>query len=128
MVCVQIFGNDLAVSFGASQGNFELNVFNPVMIANFLHSATLLRDACTMFREHMVDGLEPNEEVIKRYLDESLMVVTALSPYIGYDKSAQIAKKAHHEKTTLRAAALALGISPEQYDKIVVPKEMTGLK
>ncbi|HEY9084964.1 MAG TPA: class II fumarate hydratase [Candidatus Tyrphobacter sp.] len=128
MVCVQVFGNDLAVSFGASQGNFELNVFNPVMIANFLHSATLLRDSCTMFREHMVEGLEPNEEVIKRYLDESLMLVTALSPHIGYDKAAQIAKKAHHEKTTLRAAALALGVTAEQYDKIVVPAEMTRPK
>ncbi len=128
MVCVQVYGNDLAVSFAASQGNFELNVFNPVMIANFLHSATLLRDACTMFRVHMVEGLEPNEEVIKRHLDESLMVVTALSPHIGYDKAAQIAKKAHHEKTTLRAAALALGVTGEQYDKVVVPAEMTRPK
>jgi len=129
MVCVQVYGNDLAISFGASQGNFELNVFNPVMIANFLHSTSLLRDACTMFRVHMVEGLEPNEEVIKRHLDESLMVVTALSPVIGYDKAAQIAKKAHHEKTTLKAAALALGYVDEaQYDKIVVPAEMTQPK
>ncbi len=129
MVCVQVYGNDLAVSFGASQGNFELNVFNPVMIANFLHSASLLRDACTMFRLHMIEGLEPNEEVIKRYLDESLMVVTALSPVIGYDKAAQIAKKAHHEKSTLKAAALALGYVDEaQYDRIVVPAEMTKPK
>jgi fumarate hydratase class II len=129
MVCVQVYGNDLAISFGASQGNFELNVFNPVMIANFLHSTSLLRDACTMFRVHMVEGLEPNEEVIKRHLDESLMVVTALSPVIGYDKAAQIAKKAHHEKTTLKAAALALGYVDEaQYDKVVVPAEMTQPK
>jgi fumarate hydratase class II len=129
MVCVQVYGNDLAISFGASQGNFELNVFNPVMIANFLHSASLVRDACTMFRVHMIEGLQPNEEVIKRYLDESLMVVTALSPVIGYDKAAQIAKKAHHEKTTLKAAALALGYVDEaQYDKIVVPAEMTKPK
>ncbi len=129
MVCVQVYGNDLAISFGASQGNFELNVFNPVMIANFLHSTSLLRDACTMFRVHMIEGLEPNEEVIKRYLDESLMVVTALSPVIGYDKAAQIAKKAHHEKSTLKAAALALGYVDEaQYDKIVVPAEMTKPK
>ena len=129
MVCVQVFGNDLAIGFGASQGNFELNVFNPVMIANFLHSTQLLHDACTMFRVHMVEGLEPNEEVIKRHLDESLMVVTALSPKIGYDKAAQIAKKAHHEKTTLKAAALALGyVSAEEYDRIVVPKEMTKPK
>ncbi len=127
MVCVQVFGNDLAVSFGASQGNFELNVFNPVMIYNFLHSTTLLRDACTMFREHAVEGLQANEEQIRRYLDESLMVVTALSPHIGYDKAAEIAKKAHHEKTTLKSAALALGhVTEAEYDRIVVPKEMTA--
>jgi len=127
MVCVQVYGNDLAVSFGASQGNFELNVFNPVMIYNFLHSTTLLRDACTMFREHAIEGLEPNEEQIKRYLDESLMVVTALSPHIGYDKAAEIAKKAHHEKTTLKTAALSLGhVSEAEYDRLVVPKEMTA--
>ncbi len=129
MVCVQVYGNDLAISFGASQGNFELNVFNPVMIANFLHSTSLLRDACTMFRVHMIEGLEPNEAVIKRHLDESLMVVTALSPVIGYDKSAEIAKKAHKENTTLKAAALALGYVDEaQYDSVVVPAEMTKPK
>jgi fumarate hydratase, class II len=127
MVCVQVYGNDLAVSFGASQGNFELNVFNPVIIYNFLHSTTLLRDACTMFREHAVEGLQANEEQIRRYLDESLMVVTALSPKIGYDKAAEIAKKAHHEKTTLKKAALSLGhVTEEEYDRIVVPKEMTA--
>ena len=127
MVCVQVYGNDLAVSFGASQGNFELNVFNPVIIYNFLHSTTLLRDACTMFREHAVEGLQANEEQIRKYLDESLMVVTALSPHIGYDKSAEIAKKAHHEKTTLKKAALSLGhVSEEEYDRIVVPAEMTS--
>jgi fumarate hydratase class II len=126
MVCVQVFGNDLAVCFGASQGNFELNVFNPVMIYNFLHSTTLLRDACTMFREHAVEGLEPNRDVIAKYLSESLMTVTALAPKIGYDKAAHIAKKAHHEKTTLKEAALALGyVSAEDFDKLVVPKEMT---
>ncbi len=126
MVCVQVYGNDLAISFGASQGNFELNVFNPVMIYNFLHSTRLLRDACTMFREHAVEGLQVNEEQIKKYLDESLMVVTALSPKIGYDKAAEIAKKAHHEKTTLKKAALSLGhVTEEEYDRIVVPKEMT---
>jgi fumarate hydratase, class II len=129
MVCVQVYGNDLAISFAASQGNFELNVFNPVMIYNFLHSTMLLRDACTMFREHAVEGLQANEEAIKRYLDDSLMVVTALAPHIGYDKAAEIAKKAHREKTTLKKAALALGhVSEEQYDRIVVPREMTGPK
>jgi fumarate hydratase, class II len=126
MVVAQVFGNDLAISFGASQGNFELNVFNPVMIYNFLHSTTLLRDACTMFREHAVEGLEANEEIIKGYLDQSLMVVTALAPHIGYDKAAEIAKHAHHKKTTLKEAALELGhVTSEQYDKVVVPKEMT---
>jgi fumarate hydratase class II len=129
MVCVQVFGNDLAVSFGASQGNFELNVFNPVMIANFLHSTTLLRDACTMFREHAVDGLQANEETIGKYLRESLMTVTALSPKIGYDKAAEIAKNAHKEKTTLKEAALALGyITAEDFDKFVVPEDMTQPK
>jgi fumarate hydratase class II len=127
MVCVQVYGNDLAVSFGASQGNFELNVFNPVIIYNFLHSANLLRDACTMFREHAVEGLVANEEQIRKYLDESLMVVTALSPKIGYDKAAEIAKKAHHEKTTLKQAALGLGhVTEEEYDRIVVPSKMTS--
>ncbi len=127
MVCVQVYGNDTAIGFAASQGNFELNVFNPVMIYNFLHSTTLLRDACTMFREHAIEGLRANEEQIKRYLDESLMVVTALSPHIGYDKAAEIAKKAHHEKTTLKDAALSLGhVSGDEYDRIVVPADMTS--
>ncbi|GAC1535873.1 MAG: class II fumarate hydratase [Candidatus Velthaea sp.] len=129
MVCVQVFGNDVAVGFGGSQGNFELNVFNPVMIANFLHSTTLLRDACTMFREHAIEGLEANEPVIKKYLDESLMTVTALSPHIGYDKSAEIAKKAHHDGSKLKDAALALGyVNSEDFDKFVVPAEMTKPK
>src|SRR5476651_1711071 len=109
MVCVQVFGNDVAIGFGGSQGNFELNVFNPVMIYNFLHSANLLRDACVMFREHAVEGLEANEPVIAKYLAESLMMVTALAPKIGYDKAAEIAKKAHHDGTKLKEAALALG-------------------
>src|SRR5579884_2112639 len=126
MVCVQVFGNDVAIGFGGSQGNFELNVFNPVMIVNFLHSCRLLKDACTMFREHAIEGLQANEPVIKRYLDESLMAVTALSPHIGYDKAAEIAKKAHHEGTKLKDAALALGyVSSEDFDRYVVPKEMT---
>jgi fumarate hydratase, class II len=126
MVVAQVYGNDLAISFGASQGNFELNVFNPVMIANFLHSSHLLRDTCTMFREHAVEGLQANLPAIQKYLGESLMTVTALSPKIGYDKAAEIAKKAHHEGTTLKEAALALGhVSGEDFDKFVVPKEMT---
>ncbi len=126
MVCVQVFGNDVAITMGASQGNFELNVFNPVMIANFLHSTTLLRDACTMFREHCIEGLQANEPVIAKYLAESLMTVTALSPKIGYDKAAEIAKKAHHDGATLKETALKLGyVTADEFDKIVVPKEMT---
>jgi fumarate hydratase class II len=126
MVVAQVFGNDVAIAFGGSQGNFELNVFNPVMIYNFLHSCRLIQDACTMFREHAVEGLQANEPVIARYLAESLMTVTALTPKIGYDKSAEIAKKAHHEGTTLKDAALALGhISAEDFDKHVVPANMT---
>lgn len=129
MVCAQVFGNDLAISFGASQGNFELNVFNPVMIYNFLHSTTLLRDTCAMFRKHAVEGLVANEETIAKYLAESLMTVTALSPKIGYDKAAEIAKKAHKEKSTLRHAAISLGyVSEEEFDTYVVPKDMTRPK
>jgi fumarate hydratase class II len=126
MVVVQVYGNDLAISFGASQGNFELNVFNPVMIYNFLHSTTLLRDACTMFREHCIEGLQANEATIARHLADSLMTVTALAPRIGYDKAAEIAKKAHKDKTTLREAALGLGyVDGAQFDEWVIPKDMT---
>ena len=126
MVVAQVYGNDTAISFGASQGNFELNVFNPVILSNFLHSCNLLRDSTTMFREHAVEGLEANAPVIKRYLDQSLMTVTALSPKIGYDKAAEIAKTAHHEGTTLKEAALKLGyVTSDEFDKLVVPKEMT---
>jgi fumarate hydratase class II len=129
MVVAQVYGNDLAISFGASQGNFELNVFNPVMIYNFLHSCNLLRDTCTMFREHAVEGLQANEDTIGKYLNESLMTVTALSPKIGYDKAAEIAKHAHHHKTTLKEAAVNLGhVTPEEFDKYVVPAEMTRPK
>ncbi|MDQ2908313.1 MAG: class II fumarate hydratase [Candidatus Eremiobacteraeota bacterium] len=126
MVVVQVYGNDAAISFGASQGNFELNVFNPVMIYNFLHSTTLLRDACAMFRIHCIEGLRANEDIIGKYLGESLMTVTALSPKIGYDKAAQIAKKAHHDRSTLKEAAVALGhVEPDEFDRLVVPKAMT---
>jgi fumarate hydratase class II len=126
MVVAQVYGNDTAISFGASQGNFELNVFNPVMIYNFLHSCRLLHDTCVMFREHAVEGLQANEEVIARYLSESLMTVTALSPKIGYDKAAAIAKHAHHNNTTLKEAAVSLGhVTADEFDRYVVPKEMT---
>ena len=126
MVVVQVYGNDAAIAFGASQGNFELNVFNPVMIYNFLHSTTLLRDAATMFRIHCIEGLEANEPVIAKYLAESLMTVTALSPKIGYDKAAEIAKKAHKDASTLKEAALGLGyVTSDEFDAFVVPKDMT---
>jgi len=125
MVCVQVFGNDTAVGVAGSMGNFELNVFKPVMIFNFLHSVDLLTDACANFREFCVEGLEPDRDRIQRYVDESLMVVTALNPAIGYDRAAAIAKKAHHEGTTLREAALALGtISAEDFDRVVRPEHM----
>jgi len=129
MVVAQVYGNDAAIAFGASQGNFELNVFNPVMIYNFLHSCHLLRDTCTMFREHAVEGLQPNEPVIAKYLNESLMTVTALSPKIGYDKAAEIAKHAHHNNLTLKEAATQLGhVTADEFDRYVVPKEMTSPK
>ncbi|MCS6924534.1 MAG: class II fumarate hydratase [Candidatus Binatia bacterium] len=127
MVAVQVFGNDLAVAFGGSQGNFQLNVFKPVMIHNVLESIQLLADACKAFNDHCAVGIEPNLPVIQKHLEESLMTVTALNPYIGYDKAAQIAKKAHKEGTTLREAALALGyVTPEQFDQWVRPEKMTG--
>jgi fumarate hydratase class II len=125
MVCVQVYGNDVAVGFAGSQGNFELNVFNPVMIVNFLQSTRLLQDACRSFREHCIEGLIANEDTIARHLAESLMVVTALAPYIGYDKAAAIAKKANHEKKNLRETALELGVSPADFDRYVVPADMT---
>ncbi len=125
MCCVQVLGNDTAVGTAGSMGNFELNVFKPVMIYNYLHSVDLLTDSCRNFREFCVDGLEPNLPQIKKYVDESLMVVTALNPVIGYDKAAAIAKKAHHEGTTLREAAMSLGtISAEDFDRVVRPEEM----
>ena len=129
MCCVQVLANDTAVGVAGSQGNFELNVFKPIIIFNFLHSVDLLTDSCANFREFCVDGLEPNLPKIAQYVNESLMVVTALNPVIGYDKAAQIAKKAHHEGTTLREAALELGtISAEEFDRVVRPEEMTTPK
>ena len=125
MVVTQVFGNDTAIKVAGSQGNFELNVFKPVMIRNLLHSSRLLADVCGTFREFCVEGLEPNRERIEELVHRSLMLVTALAPKIGYDKAAEIAKKAHHEGTTLREAALALGyLTDEEYDDIVVPEKM----
>ena len=125
MVVTQVFGNDTAIKVAGSQGNFELNVFKPVMIRNLLHSTRLLADVCGTFREFCVEGLEPNRERIEELMHRSLMLVTALAPKIGYDKAAEIAKRAHHEGITLKEAALALGyLTEEEYDDIVVPEKM----
>jgi fumarate hydratase class II len=127
MVAVQVFGNDAAVAFGGSQGNFELNVYKPVMVHNVLESIELLADACRAFDVHCAVGIEPNMERIERNLNESLMLVTALNPHIGYEKAAEIAKRAHVEGTTLQAAAEALGhVTAEQYAEWVRPEEMTA--
>jgi fumarate hydratase class II len=127
MVCTQVFGNDVAITMAGSQGNFELNVFKPVLIRNFLHSTRILGDACRTFREFCVDGLRPNRERIAELVDRSLMLVTALSPKIGYDKAAEIAKHAHREDVTLKEAALALGYLTEaEFDEAVRPERMIG--
>jgi len=127
MVCCQVLGNDVAIAVAGSQGNFELNVFKPVIIRNFLHSTRILADACRTFREFCVEGIQPNRERIAELVDRSLMLVTALSPKIGYDKAAEIAKKAHGEGTTLKEAAMALGFLTEQeYDELVRPEKMIG--
>ena len=127
MVCAQVMGNDVAISTGGMSGQFELNVFKPMMIANFLHSARLLGDACVSFDEHCATGIEPNTQRIQMNLENSLMLVTALNPHIGYDKAAAIAKKAHKEGSTLREAALALGyLTNEQFDSWVRPEDMVG--
>ena len=126
MVCCQVMGNDAAIGFAGSQGNFELNVFKPVIIHNFLHSVRLLSDACRSFTHHCAAGIEPNMERINHYVQDSLMLVTALNPHIGYDKAAQIAKKAHKEKSSLREAAIASGhLTGEQFDQWVNPEAMT---
>ncbi len=126
MVAVQVMGNDAAVTIGGSQGNFELNVFKPVMIFNYLHSVELLADVCSSFVEHCVVGIEANREQIDSNVKNSLMLVTALSPKIGYDKAAQVAHKAHHEKLSLREAVVQLGyLTGEEFDKLVRPADMT---
>jgi len=126
MVCVQVFGNDAAIGFAGSQGNFELNVFNPVMIHNLLHSIRLLKDACHSFVEHCVRGIQLNRERIAEHLNNSLMLVTALNPHIGYDNAAKIAKNAHHKGISLRESAIELGLlTGEQFDEYIKPEEMT---
>jgi fumarate hydratase, class II len=127
MVCCQVFGNDVAVNLGGASGNFELNVFRPLVIRNFMHSANLLACACVNFNEHCAVGIEPNRERIQKLMQESLMLVTALNPYIGYEKAAAIAKNAHKKGTTLKTSALELGyVSAEQFDQWVRPENMVG--
>ena len=127
MVCAQVFGNDVAVTFAGSQGNFELNVYKPVIIHNVLGSIRLLADACDSFRENCVVGLELDRARVETLMRQSLMLVTALNRHIGYDNAAQVAKKAHREGTTLREAAVGLGVmTGEQFDAAVVPEDMVG--
>ncbi len=129
MVAAQVMGNDATIGFAASQGNFELNVFKPVIIYNFLQSAKLLADAMISFNDKCAVGIEPNKEKIDEYVSQSLMLVTALNPHIGYENAAKIAKLAHQEKLTLKEAALKTGLlTEEQFDEIVRPEEMTGPK
>lgn len=127
MVCAQVMGNDVALSIGGSNGHFELNVYKPMMIHNFLTSARLLGDACVSFNDHCAIGIEPNTSFIKRHLENSLMLVTALNPHIGYENAAAIAKKAHKEGLSLREAAIELGLlTNEQFDEWVKPEDMIG--
>ncbi|MBT7631181.1 MAG: class II fumarate hydratase, partial [Desulfobacula sp.] len=127
MVCAQVMGNDVAINVSGSNGHFELNVFKPVIIYNFLESARLLGDAALSFSNNCVKGLEPDHEKIEKYLQQSLMLVTALNPYIGYEQAAKIARKAHQENKTLKQAALELKlVSKDQFDQWVDPSKMTG--
>ncbi|HBX89610.1 MAG TPA: class II fumarate hydratase, partial [Marinilabiliaceae bacterium] len=125
MVCVQVMGNDTVISIAGSNGHFELNVFKPVMINAFIQSAKLLGDACRAFNDHCAVGIAPNHSRIKEHLNNSLMLVTALNPHIGYENAAKIAKKAHAENTTLKEAALALGLlTADEFDRWVNPTAM----
>jgi fumarate hydratase class II len=126
MLCVQVLANDVALGFGGACGQFELNVYKPMLIHNFMQSVRLLADGCASFEEHCARGIEPNEARIGELVARSLMLVTALAPYIGYDRAAEIAKKAHQDGSTLREAALALGyVSAEDFDRWVRPEAMT---
>lgn len=127
MVCAQVMGNNVAVSIGGSNGHFELNVFKPLIVFNVLNSIRLLADACESFTDHCVSGIEAREKEIRRHVEQSLMLVTALNPHIGYDNSAKIAKTAHKNGTTLREEAINLGLlSGEEFDRIVRPETMVG--
>jgi fumarate hydratase class II len=127
MLAAQVFGNDVAINFGGASGNFELNVYKPVIAHNFLQSTRLIADGCDSFRKNCAVGIEPNRPRIQKQLEQSLMLVTALNPHIGYDNAAKIAKKAHKEGTTLKEAALALGlVTSENFDQWVRPEDMIG--
>jgi fumarate hydratase class II len=127
MVCAQVVGNDMAVAIGGMNGHFELNVFKPLIVFNVLNSIRLLGDACRSFEEHCVRGIEVNRAQVKRHLDNSLMLVTALNPHIGYDNAAKVAKYAHENDTTLKLAADKLGLlKPEAFDQLVRPEDMLG--
>jgi fumarate hydratase class II len=127
MIAAQVLGNDVAINIGGASGHFELNVFKPVMIYNFLHSARLIGDGCVSFNDKCAEGLEPIEANIKKHVDNSLMLVTALNTKIGYYKAAEIAQKAHKKGTTLKEMAVKLGyVTPEQFDEWVKPEKMVG--
>jgi fumarate hydratase class II len=127
MIAAQVMGNDVTIGIGGSNGHFELNVFKPVMIYNFLHSARLIGDGCVSFNDKCAIGLEPIGANIKKHVDNSLMLVTALNTKIGYYKAAEIAQKAHKEGTTLKAMAVKLGyVTPDEFDKWVDPVTMVG--
>ena len=127
MVAAQVMGNDVTISIGGANGHYELNVFKPLMADNFLQSARLIGEACVSFNDHCAIGIEPNYDGIKKHLENSLMLVTALNPHIGYENAAKIAKKAHKENTSLRDAALSLGLlTNEQFDEWVKPEDMIG--
>jgi fumarate hydratase class II len=129
MVCLQVIGNDTAIAAAGTQGNFELNVFKPLIIHNFMHSTSLLAHSCSAFTKYCMEGIEANREQLARYVSNSLMLVTALSPHIGYDNAAKVAKKAHHDGTTLREACIALGLlEGEDFDRLVRPENMLAPK
>ena len=127
MLCMQVFGNDVTINFAGASGNFELNVFKPVIAHNFLQSVRLLADGMKSFEEHCVRGITVNRERITELMERSLMLVTALTPHIGYERAAEIAKRAHREGSSLKHAALALEyVTAEQFDLWVQPEKMTG--
>jgi fumarate hydratase class II len=127
MICIQVIGNDTAVAFAGSQGNFELNAMRPIIINNFLHSARILADGCEKFLLYSVAGTQVNEKKIAQYLENSLMLVTALSPVIGYDNASKIAHTAHRDGSTLREAAIKTQlVDPETFDRVVNPQNMVG--